>query len=41
MNGVAKFGLAVASVLVLMAALSPLLASWERVQGQDLISRLD
>ena len=24
-----------------MAALSPLLASWERVQSQDLVSRLD
>ena len=41
MNHVAKFGIAVASVLVLMAALSPLLASWERVQSQDLVARLD
>jgi len=41
MNRVAKFGLAVAAVLVLMAVLSPLLASWERVQSQDLGARLD
>ncbi|HWN97654.1 MAG TPA: ABC transporter permease [Blastocatellia bacterium] len=41
MNRVAKFGLAVASVLVLMAVLSPLLASWDRVQSQDLGARLD
>jgi peptide/nickel transport system permease protein len=41
MNSIAKFGLAVAAVLVLMAALSPLLTSWERVQSQDLVSRLD
>src|SRR6267143_4242668 len=41
MNTVAKFGLGVASALVLIAALSPLLASWDRVQSQDLVSRLD
>jgi len=41
MNRVTQFGFAVAAMLVLMAALSPLLASWERVQSQDLVSRLD
>ena len=41
MNRVAKFGLAVAGVLVLLAVLSPLLAPWERVQSQDLGARLD
>ena len=41
MNRVAKFGLAIVVMFVLMAALSPLLASWERVQSQDLIARLD
>ncbi|MFL6213968.1 MAG: ABC transporter permease [Blastocatellia bacterium] len=41
MNGVAKFGLAVAGVMVLLALLSPLLASWDRVQRQDLEARLD
>jgi len=41
MNRVAKSGLFVVSVLVLIAALSPLLASWDRVQSQDLGSRLD
>jgi peptide/nickel transport system permease protein len=41
MNRVAKLGLAVAGALVLLAALSPLLASWERVQSQDLGARLD
>jgi peptide/nickel transport system permease protein len=41
MNRVAKFGLAIVIIFVLMAALSPLLASWERVQSQDLIARLD
>src|ERR1041384_7588859 len=41
MNTVAKFGIAAASILVLMAALSPLLSSWEKVQSQDLVSRLD
>src|ERR1043165_7756681 len=41
MNRVAKFGFAVAGMMVLLAALSPLLASWNRVQGQDLGARLD
>ncbi|HWP44895.1 MAG TPA: ABC transporter permease [Blastocatellia bacterium] len=41
MSGVAKFGLAVVGLLVLLAALSPLIAPWEKVQGQDLASRLD
>jgi peptide/nickel transport system permease protein len=41
MNGVAKFGFAVVGIMVLLAALSPLLASWDRVQSQDLGARLD
>ena len=41
MNRGAKFGLALAALLVLVAALSPLLASQERVQSQDLVARLD
>lgn len=41
MNRVAKLGFAVAGVLLLLAVLSPLLASWERVQSQDLAARLD
>jgi peptide/nickel transport system permease protein len=41
MNKVAKFGLAIIIIFMLMAALSPLLASWEKVQSQDLIARLD
>jgi peptide/nickel transport system permease protein len=41
MNSVAKFGMVVALVLILMAALSPLLASWEKVQSQELVARLD
>ncbi|HVG17753.1 MAG TPA: ABC transporter permease [Blastocatellia bacterium] len=41
MNRVAKFGIAVVAVFVLLAALSPLLASWDKVQSQDLGSRLD
>lgn len=41
MNGVAKFGFTVAGTMVLLAALSPLLASWDRVQSQDLGARLD
>jgi peptide/nickel transport system permease protein len=40
MNRVAKLGLAVAGALVLLALLSPLLASWNRVQSQDLGARL-
>jgi peptide/nickel transport system permease protein len=41
MNRVAKIGIGIAGVLVLVALLSPLLASWNRVQSQDLGSRLD
>ncbi|HJQ67640.1 MAG TPA: ABC transporter permease, partial [Blastocatellia bacterium] len=41
MNRVAKFGMIVAAALILMAALSPLLASWEKVQSQELVARLD
>jgi peptide/nickel transport system permease protein len=41
MNKVAKFGLVIIIIFVLMAALSPLFASWEKVQNQDLIARLD
>ncbi len=37
----AKFGMIVAAMLILMAALSPLLASWEKVQSQELVARLD
>ncbi|HET9531656.1 MAG TPA: ABC transporter permease [Blastocatellia bacterium] len=33
--------MAVVGVLLLLAALSPLLASWEKVQSQDLSARLD
>lgn len=41
MNRVAKIGSAVAGVMVLLAVLSPLLASWNKVQGQDLGARLE
>ena len=41
MNTVTKFGFAVVGVLVLLAVLSPLLASWDKVQSQDLVARLD
>jgi peptide/nickel transport system permease protein len=41
MNLVARFGLAVVGLLVLLAALSPALASWEKAQSQDLGARLD
>jgi peptide/nickel transport system permease protein len=41
MNRVAKFGFVVAGVLVLLALLSPLLASWDKVQSQDLVARLE
>jgi peptide/nickel transport system permease protein len=41
MNKVAQFGLAIIIIFMLMAALSPLIASWEKVQRQDLIARLD
>src|SRR5258706_15866978 len=36
-----KLGLAVAGGIVLLAVLSPLFASWDRVQTQDLGARLD
>jgi peptide/nickel transport system permease protein len=36
-----KLGLAVAGGIVLLAVLSPLFASWDRVQNQDLGARLD
>src|ERR1700733_7589491 len=41
MNKAAKVGIAIASLLVLIALLSPLLASWNKVQSQDLSARLD
>jgi peptide/nickel transport system permease protein len=41
MSLVAKLGLGVIGILVLIAALSPLLASWDKVQNQDLSARLD
>ncbi len=41
MNKVAQFGLVIVILFVLMAALSPLLASWEKVQSQDLTERLE
>jgi peptide/nickel transport system permease protein len=41
MNRVAKFGMGVVGVMVLLAVLSPLLASWDRVQSQDLGARLE
>jgi len=41
MNRVTQFGFAVAGVMVLLAVLSPLLASWNKVQSQDLGARLD
>jgi peptide/nickel transport system permease protein len=41
MNKAAKVGIAIASLLVLVALLSPLLASWNKVQSQDLSARLD
>src|SRR5438132_11661485 len=41
MNQVAKFGLAVAGVMVLLALLSPRRASWRKVRSQDLGARLD
>src|SRR5436309_3614905 len=41
MNKVAKFGLAVVALMALLALFSPLIASWNRVQSQDLGSRLD
>jgi peptide/nickel transport system permease protein len=41
MNRVAKIGIGIAGVLVLVALLSPVLASWDRVQSQNLGARLD
>jgi peptide/nickel transport system permease protein len=41
MNTVTKFGLAVVAMLILLAALSPVLASWDKIQSQDLSARLD
>jgi peptide/nickel transport system permease protein len=41
MNRVAKIGLGVVVALVMLAALSPLLASWDKVQQQDLGARLE
>jgi peptide/nickel transport system permease protein len=41
MSNVSKIGFAIAGSIVLMAVLSPLLASWDRVQRQDLGARLD
>ncbi|MGH9826407.1 MAG: ABC transporter permease, partial [Blastocatellia bacterium] len=41
MNRAARIGFVIAGALVLVAALSPLLASWNRVQSQDLGARLD
>jgi peptide/nickel transport system permease protein len=41
MNRVAKLGLIVVGALALIATLSPLLASWNKAQSQDLGARLD
>ena len=41
MNRVAKIGFVIAGSFVLLAALSPLMASWDKVQSQDLGARLD
>lgn len=41
MNLTAKIGLGVVALLVVIAALSPLLASWEKVQRQELTARLE
>jgi peptide/nickel transport system permease protein len=41
MSNVSKIGFAIAGSIVLMAVLSPLLASWDQVQRQDLGARLD
>jgi peptide/nickel transport system permease protein len=41
MNSVSKIGFAIAGSIVLLAVLSPLLASWDRLQRQDLGARLD
>jgi len=41
MNLTAKIGIAVIAIMILLAVLSPVLASWDKVQRQDLSSRLD
>src|SRR5690349_9843969 len=41
MNRVTKIGIGIAGILVLIVVLSPLIASWDRVQSQDLAARLD
>lgn len=41
MNRVTQFGFIVVAVMVLMAVLSPFLASWDKVQSQNLVARLD
>jgi peptide/nickel transport system permease protein len=41
MNRVAKFGIGVVGVMVMVALLSPLIASWDKVQSQDLGARLE
>ena len=41
MSSITKVGFGVAGLLVLMAALSPLLASWDTVQRQELTARLE
>ena len=41
MNLTAKFCIAVIALLLLLAALSPLITSWDRVQHQDLSARLE
>src|SRR5215471_19220035 len=41
MNRVSKIGFVIAGSIVLLAVLSPLLASWDKVQSQDLGARLD
>jgi peptide/nickel transport system permease protein len=41
MDRVSKIGFVIAGSIVLLAVLSPLLASWDKVQSQDLGARLD
>ncbi len=41
MNLTAKIGLGIIGLMVLLAALSPVLASWDKVQRQELTSRLE
>ena len=41
MSNAGKAGIAIAALLVLIALLSPLLASWNKVQSQDLMARLE